>query len=393
MNVEKILEVYLWDRDRRRKVNYSKTNKFSWEKKLRMVLKSILEIPKFPLFRYRLSRSEAIMLTFSTFKRDKKNGKWRDPYVEAAISQEKNAIYVIEKIQRGDTRNPSYYESTCMYTPLNLTIGALSKVYSFFQLNQEFCILRDKSPNLYSEIRKIQSYYIHALLLSKVIGFLIGESRKPKSIYVTQIHSIESMAFSLYGASIDVPVCEVQHGLIVRSSKLYDFSYRREEVPFYPNRFLVKNHVVRETLIATGRCNPKDVNEIYIKPRYFEQGYQYDFLVCLSVGDLSDEVAKKIVGSKNKKYLIRAHPGFKNPFINSDFRNLEKVINVSSVDISIDNSLEEDIRKSKLVVCGASTVIIDAVTLGRKVITWDDNAATIFHDYKDYISSFEEYEL
>ena len=341
---------------------------------------SIEVIPLFfkPLFLFR--KVDTLVLTYSTFKRHLKNGKFVDPIVEYVVREVDDTPLVLEKNQRFLRFHPSFYSSNelnilvlllCKGGSLLMALPVLIPSRLLLKLNlADFDV---DHLRIYIETHVVAVYFILQLLISR-----------PTQVYFASQFSVESMALCIACSVLNIKCSEIQHGNIVRSSPLYNFSYAKERPNFFAKSFVVKNDMVKRVLLEVQRV--ESGNDVTVMPVNVKADLQSrSLLVCLGVTDIPGSVERFIVKSSYRKVIVRPHPGFKDLDV-SAFENVTSLLKGKGVVFSENNSIDDDLSKASCILAGASTVIIDGCTSGHNIYTWDSRSLELYEEYKTLIN-------
>ena len=337
-------------------------------------------IPLFfkPLFLFR--KVDTLVLTYSTFKRHLKNSKFVDPVVEYVVREVDDTPLVLEKNQRFLRFHPSFYSSN----ELNILVLLLCKgggllmalpvlILSRILLKLNLANFDVDHLRIYIETHIVAIYFILQLLISR-----------PTQVYFASQFSVESMALCIACSVLNIKCSEIQHGNIVKSSPLYNFSYAKERPNFFANSFVVKNDMVKRVLLETHRVESE--NNVSVMPSRVKPDLQSrSLLVCLGLTDIPVSVERFIVKSTYRKIIIRPHPGFKDLDL-SAFENVTSLLKRKDVVFSENNPIENDLSKTSCILAGASTVIIDGCTSGHNIYTWDARSFEVYEEYSSLIN-------
>lgn len=337
-------------------------------------------IPLFfkPLFL--LKKADTLVLTYSTFKRHKKNGFFIDSIVEYVIKEVDDSPLVLEKNQRFLRFRPSLHNSN----ELNALVLLLFKCGSFLMslpvlitskllIKFNFINFDRNYFRLFIESYLVSIYFIVQLLISR-----------PKQVYFASQFSIESMALCIACSFLKIKCSEIQHGNIIKSSPLYNFSYNKERPHFFAKSFVVKNDIVKGVLLDSQRVGDK--SDIVIMPSKVKPNLNsQSLLICLGITDVPDSVESFINKSSYKSVIVRPHPGFRDLEL-SDFKNVNSLLKRKDVVFSEYNSIESDLNKTSCILAGSSTVIIDGYTSGHAIYSWDVKAHDNYEEYKTLIN-------
>lgn len=330
-----------------------------------------------PVFFFK--RRETLVLTYSTFKRHKKNEQYLDPLVEYIIENIDEAPLVLEKNQRFLRFVPSYYKST----ELNVLVSLLCKVLAFIlskpieivgRILNKLNMIEHKLPfvRIYIETHIVACYFMLVILILR-----------PKQVFFASQFSIESMALCISCNLLNIKCSEIQHGNIIQSSPIYNFSLLDLQPKFFANSFVVKNDVVKGVLLSSNRI--LDDRKITImKSEACADSTSNSLLVCLGLTDLPGSVINFITESNYDSIIVRPHPGFKD-LDYSQFKNVNDLLLMNNSLLSKDKSIESDLIKTSCILCGASTVIIDAYTSGHNIYTWDSSSLEQYQEYQKLI--------
>jgi hypothetical protein len=331
-----------------------------------------------PLFFLR--KVDTIVLTYSTFKRHLKDNKYLDPIVEYVIKEVDDKALVLEKNQRFLRFFPSFYNSN----ELNVLVLLFCKGISLLVAIPVIILIRLLTKfNLVNFDARYLRIYIETHIVAVYFMFQLLICR-PKQIYFASQFSIESMAMCIACNVLKIKCSEIQHGNIIKSSPLYNFSYTNEQPRFFAKSFVVKNEVVKGVLLEVQRAvSEADVTVMpsKVKPDIQSQS----LLVCLGITDIPASVESFIDKSSYKKVIVRPHPGFKDLEL-SDFDNLSSLLKRKDIVFSENNSIESDLSKTSCILSGASTVIIDGCTSGHNIYTWDTGSLEQYEEYKTLIN-------
>ena len=341
---------------------------------------SIEVIPLFfkPLFLFR--KADTLVLTYSTFKRHQKNGKFVDPIVEYVVREVDDTPLILEKNQRFLRFHPSFYSSN----ELNILILLLCKgasllmalpvlILSRLLLKLNLADFDVDHLRTYVETHVVAIYFILQLLISR-----------PKQVYFASQFSVESMALCIACNVLNIKCSEIQHGNIIKSSPIYNFSYAKERPNFFASSFVVKNDMVKRVLLEAQRV--ENENDVSVMPSNIKPDLQSrSLLVCLGVTDIPVSVEKFIVKSSYRNVIIRPHPGFKDLDF-SAFENVTSLLRKKYIVVSESNSIENDLIKTSCILAGTSTVIIDGFTSGHNIYTWDARSFEMYEEYSSFIN-------
>ena len=207
---------------------------------------------------------------------------------------------------------------------------------------------------------------------------------RPKTVYFASQFSIESMALCVSCNLLNVKCSELQHGNIIKSSPIYDFSWINFQPKFFANSFVVKNDVVKAVLLSSKRVLDER-NITIMNSEALADATSNSLLVCLGITDLPELVVNFINTSDYDSIILRPHPGFKD-LDTSQFTNVNRLLLMDNSRLSKDKSIESDLVKTSCILCGASTVIIDAYTSKHNIYTWDSSSFAQYEEYKKLIT-------
>lgn len=344
--------------------------------------KRLLEVDTIKLFFKPVlffKRRKTLVLTYSTFKRHKKDEQYLDPLVEYVIDNIDDDPLVLEKNQRFLRFIPSYYKSS----ELNVLVLLLCKSIAFLiakpiefliKILNKLNIIDNKLPyiRIYIETHVTACYFMLIILILR-----------PKNVYFASQFSIESMALCVSCNLLKIKCSEIQHGNIIKSSPIYNFSWLQFQPKFFANSFVVKNDVVKSVLLSSSRILDKK-NITIMNSEVLVNKASNCLLVCLGITDLPESVENFINTSDYDSIILRPHPGFKDLDL-SQFKNVTRLLTMDNTQLSQDKSIGSDLVKSSCILCGASTVIIDAYSSGHNIYTWDSGSFEQYDEYRKLI--------
>lgn len=325
-------------------------------------------------------KRETVVLTYSTFKRHIKDEKYLDPIVHHVKNYVDEDALIIEKNQRFLRFLPSYHPSTEFNVGVSLLVKAFSVVVTKpIEIMVKFNNIRNKTTTSTKYLRIYVETHVLAAYFMLLIMFV-----RPKSVFFASQFSIESMALCVASRMFGIKCTEVQHGNIISTSPIYDFSLSDCNPRFFADSFLVKNDVVKRVLLEKGRItDPSRITVMEAKTKADKDSNT--LLVCLGLTDLPKNAFLHADSEQYDSVILRPHPGFKDLDVGK-FENVSRLLKKNNVRLSKDTPIEADFAVSSDILCGISTVIIDGYSSGHKVYTWDSRAIEFYKEYNHVLS-------
>lgn len=372
--------------------------KHSFKKRLLEFLKAITRFYLFNLWANNDmidKDSENLFLSYSTFRRNKINGRWFDIYVDSfiianSISKESS---IIEVPQRGIFKKPKWHNSYY----LNPLIQLKARLYASrnpqkidpldvqaaidYMKVYEYDINVDKLQKKISELRYYKQYFLKKLNNSKI-----------KNVFVTSFSMNFSMGLVWAANELGINTYELQHGSVYENSPYY-CHWSGGYSPLLPKKFLVWTNEQQSFINKTCKNFPEGVNDGNNYLKLFKKQlisfdeydiiwnkfilYQNNVLIILQREDLPDWVIEPLINLSKGGYsiILRAHPGLNNLDHILSQPNIKKLLISKHVFL---RELEGIplfylLNKISFLIAGKSTTIIEAALFDKKsiIITQD----------------------
>ena len=197
--------------------------------------------------------------------------------------------------------------------------------------------------------------------------------KKPKKIYIVCSYGKESLISAANDLGIDI--IEIQHGGIDKYHLGYFFP-KKDNIPYFPNKIMMfGEYWYSNTQIPLDKKNIEFIGYPYLQKqiaKFNNIKENNDQILFISQGTIGKELTEKAIEfareNQDKKVVIRLHPGeFKR--WKKEYEMLYKNRNLPNIEISDNNkkTLYEYLFESKYLICVYSTVIYEALYLGKKI--------------------------
>ncbi|WP_288340661.1 hypothetical protein [uncultured Roseivirga sp.] len=361
---------------------------------------------------------DSVYLSYSTFNREKINGKYFDKYVDPLIYRDQSnglKTLAMEFNQRGIKRKPKHLPKHQLGFILILKGLIYAKSRRFVNVSIELSADASKIARMYGVEQKVlektifMSYFFYKYFQRKFKGTGV------KKAYATAMTTSMSAGYFMAANSLGIETYEVQHGNV----NPYNLNYTHisgallEPTPsIFPKNFMFFSHwsidnykryspkggLINYSFFGDlqgeyiGRILPSDLSGKFEKAL---SGFKKFVLVGLGRDDLENHICDQILKSSNDVlYSIRVHPGMTSNYIDfiQDSPNLTALLKSdrSNIDFEFAHSMPVEILLEKCdeLWCGSSTLIISAFDLGKPVKCWD--AFAIEYYGTNRLESFEK---
>lgn len=378
--------------------------KHSFNKRLLEFFKSFI---KFYLGHFRFNNkiidnnSENLFLSYSTFRRNKINGKWLDIYVDSyimvnAISQKSS---IIEVPQRGIFKTPKWHNSFYLNpllqfkarlyasrNPVEINSSNLQAAISYMK-RYEYALDKEKLQKKVAELYFYKEYFRKELVNSKV-----------KNVFVTSFSMNFSMGLIWAANELGLNSYELQHGSVYEDSPYY-CHWSGNDSPILPKKFLVwtseQEKFINETCnnFPVGINNGNNYLKLFKNKLIAFDAYdkvwnkyitnQNSIIIALQREDLPEWVVEPLINlTKGGFYIVlRAHPGLNNRDYIKSQPNIKKLLLSERVFLQ---ELEEVplfyiLNEVRFLIAGKSTTIIEAALFDKKSIIIAEDGIEYFN--------------
>jgi hypothetical protein len=355
--------------------------------------------------RHRLVRKKYLIFSYSTFRRNKIDGKWFDAYSDSLRIRE-NIVWEsihIEYPQRGIFKKPTY-ESTYYLNPIIVFYAKLkTRLRKSIDLKNDVLqkvITTFDSIGYHTSIRAVHHEYYEILEYSKYFSKMLAKV-EPQAVFVTGYSMNLSMGLLHACKKLKIDTYEIQHGSIFPNNPIFSNWTKIQDGGYYflPKHFLVWDKAIKEHI------NKTNLPSHYHEAIYYGNSYHYIYnhqmlsyspyeerfkkrikmesrtiiLFCLGRDDIEEWVYDTIENDSNL-WLLRAHPGLGNYEALSKSPNLSRLIRMEHVffEEPYNATLSFLLRISDLLVAYNSTTILEAIEYGLPTIAIEKASKTYF---------------
>ncbi|RUR59215.1 hypothetical protein ELS78_02340 [Aeromonas veronii] len=231
----------------------------------------------------------------------------------------------------------------------------------------------------------VRSIYIRGDIFANIFNKI-----KPKVVFITSFRSSERMAVVRACKLLNIPVIEIQHGIL--GPEYYNLNVKSKH-EWVPDAFWLWGDASLAKMVSnnTRTCinhlvggKPNIINHIpnSLSPGipkrsdktvlFIEQYTHANFSKLIK-----DCVVKLMASGGEWRFLLRLHP--KSIHLINKYKNELLGLNVS-IDIPTYGKLYDVLLSSDVVVAESSTVAYEANALGKKVIVYGSNAKSFFRE-------------
>lgn len=333
------------------------------------------------------------ILIFSKSRKKLEGGEFINIYTDEICNNIKSKYSILEKSYKYTHNMDKNYAHTYYFDLIEFPSFIISKFFlrKDGSLNSVINHINECIKKEFGEI----SFNLNSIVYSKYYLFIISkyliskliDEIKPSKVLLYVSYNIYCQALTFVAKERGIPVYELQHGLIGTTHGAYN----------YPNDVNLKTFP--DYLLSWGEYHTKGVGLPIPNKNIIPVGFPYldnfnkeedivkeDLIVIISqrrddIVDFSYKFAQKLF---NYSFIFKAHPT-EYQFAKKKYKNIDQLENVN-VQIGDEPNLYSLMKKSKYVMGVNSTVLIEAIALGCKVLIMDLPGASAYGNLIDNVN-------